>query len=299
VGRPSDSLAGRAVIVTGAARGIGAKTARLLAARGARVALVGREPAELERRASEFPGAIWREVDVADAAAMSEAFDAVAVELGAVDAVVANAGICSVGTIRTLLPEAFARSLEVNVLGVVNTARAALSHLERSAGYLQVVASVVALVQAPGLGAYAPTKAAVEAFANVLRLEAAVRGVDVGTAYFSLIDTDMMRGFDESPIGGHLHRSLPPLLGRMYSPTQAAEALVRGIEHRSRRVVWPRWLSAALPLRGLAQPVVDRYLRRLMPALDRLSEDDVARRGAAAASAPVGAGGRADGGSPS
>lgn len=281
------------MLVTGAARGIGAETARALAARGARLALIGHEPEQLARVAADCPGAIWREVDVTDAARLVHAVDAAAEELGGLDAVVANAGIYVPGTIHTIAGDAFARTLEVNVLGVVRTVKASLPHLERSRGYVLVVSSVLALVQAPGFGAYGPSKAAVEAFANVLRVEAAVRGIDVGTAYLTLVDTEMMHGFDASPVGAYLHRHLPRLLARTLDAGATGEALARGVERRARVVTSPRWLRAALPLRGLAQPLLDRYLRRLMPELDRLAEEDRARRGADA-SAPVGAGGRAD-----
>jgi NAD(P)-dependent dehydrogenase (short-subunit alcohol dehydrogenase family) len=282
------------VLITGAARGIGAEAARRLAARGARVALVGHEPDALARTAADCPGSWWREADVSDLGQITAAVDDAAVALGGLDAVVANAGIFVPGTIRTIADDDLARALEVNVLGVARTAKAALPHLRSSRGYLLAVSSVVAIVQAPGLGGYAPSKAAVEAFANVLRVEAGVLGVDVGTAYFSLIDTEMLRGFDRSPVGGELHRRLPPPLGRTFGVDGAADAIVRGVEHHSRRVVWPWWLALALPLRGIAQPLLDVYLRRLMPELDRAAEEDVDRRGAAAASAPVGAGGEAD-----
>jgi NAD(P)-dependent dehydrogenase (short-subunit alcohol dehydrogenase family) len=281
------------VLITGAARGIGAETARRLAARGARLALVGHEHEELARTAAECPGAIWREVDITDAARLTEAIDDAAVALGGLDVVVANAGIYAPGMIRTIDDAVFARTLEVNVLGVIRTVKAALAHLERSNGYVLIVVSALALVQAPGFGAYAPSKAAVEAFANVLRIEASVLGVDVGAAYFSLVDTEMLRGFDASPTGGYLRSRLPRPLRRTVSVDGAAEALARGIERRARIIVWPRWLRATLPLRGFAQPLLDVQFRRMMPTLDRLAEEDRELRGADA-TAPVGAGGQAD-----
>jgi NAD(P)-dependent dehydrogenase (short-subunit alcohol dehydrogenase family) len=287
------SLAGRAALVTGAARGIGAETARRLAARGARVALVGHEANELARVAADCPGSVWREVDVTDVGALTKAIDDAAGALGGLDAVVANAAIYAPGTIRTIDDAVFARTLEVNVLGVIRTVRAALPHLERSDGYVLVVSSVLAVMQAPGFGAYAPSKAAVEAFANVLRVEASVLGIEVGTAYFALVDTEMLRGFDSSPTGGYLYRHLPRPLRRATDVGAAAEAIAAGIEQRARVVAWLRWLRAVLLLRGFTQPLLDARLRRLMPALDQIAEDDRRRRGAAA-SAPVGAGGQAD-----
>ena len=92
--------------------------------------------------------------------------------------------------------------------------KAAVPHLERSRGCVLVVSSVVAVIQAPGLGGYAPSKAAVEAFADVLRVEASALGLDVGAAYLSLVDTEMLRGFDRSPVGARLHRCQLRLGGR-------------------------------------------------------------------------------------
>jgi NAD(P)-dependent dehydrogenase (short-subunit alcohol dehydrogenase family) len=287
------SLEGRAALITGAARGIGAETARRIAARGARVALVGHEAEELARVARDCPGAIWREVDVADAPRLAHTIDDVAGELGGLDAVVANAAIYAPGMIRTIDDAVFVRTLEVNVLGVIRTTRAALPHLQSSGGYMLVVSSVLAAVQAPGFGAYAPSKAAIEAFANVLRIEASVLGIDVGTAYFSLVDTDMLRGFESSPTGGHLYRHLPRALRRPTKIAAAAEAIATGIERRQRVVASPPWLRTVLLLRGLVQPLVDARLRRLVAELDQIAEDDLVRRGPSA-SAPVGSGGQAD-----
>ena len=206
----------------------------------------------------------------------------------------ANAGIFVPGTIRTIADDELARALEVNVMGVARTARAALRTSSAAAATCWSSPRLWGWGRRPGWAARAE-QAAVEAFANVLRVEVGALGVDVGTAYFSLIDTEMLRGFDRSPAGAYLHRRLPPPLGRTFSVDGAAEAVARGVERRSRRVVWPWWLGLALPLRGLAQPLLDEVdLRRLMPELNRLAEEDVRRRGAAAASAPVGAGGEAD-----
>src|SRR5205809_866680 len=79
-------LDGRVVLVTGAARGIGAESARQLAARGARVALVGLEPAELERVAGECPGAVFFEADVTDRDALAAGMSAYAASKAGVEA---------------------------------------------------------------------------------------------------------------------------------------------------------------------------------------------------------------------
>jgi NAD(P)-dependent dehydrogenase (short-subunit alcohol dehydrogenase family) len=134
-------LNGRAVLITGAARGIGAESARRLAARGARVALVGLEPEELERVAAECPAAVFFEADVTDHGALAAAVDGTVDALGGIDVVIANAGIGTVGFARSMDPEAFERTLEVNLLGVWRTVRACLPHVIERRGYVLNVAS--------------------------------------------------------------------------------------------------------------------------------------------------------------
>lgn len=171
------------VLITGAARGIGAATARDLAARGARLALVGLEPGLLATLAAELgPWHVWAEADVTDSAALHCAVAKAVAALGGLDVVVAGAGIASFGTVRTIDPDAFARTVEVNLTGVFRTAAATLPHLVDSAGYLLVVSSLAALFPTAGFSAYGASKAGVEAFADSLRIEVAPLGVSVGCA---------------------------------------------------------------------------------------------------------------------
>src|SRR3954462_2842290 len=95
------SLQGRTVLITGAARGIGAEAARQVAGRGARVACVGLEPEELERVAYTCgPEALWFEADVPDLDALERAVARAVDRTGGIDVVIANAGIGSAGTVR-------------------------------------------------------------------------------------------------------------------------------------------------------------------------------------------------------
>src|SRR4051794_5655265 len=89
------AVTGRRVLITGAARGIGAATARRLADEGAKVALAGIEPELLERVAAECGGAPWWDCDVSDRARVQEVVDAAAEAFGGLDAVVANAGVAA------------------------------------------------------------------------------------------------------------------------------------------------------------------------------------------------------------
>src|SRR5690348_11436761 len=113
--RTRTPLAGRSVLITGAARGIGAALARQAAARGARVALVGLEPDRLAAVADELgPEHLWVECDVTDADALAAAVSRTVETFGGLDAVVANAGIAPLTTVMTSSPRALSRTIEVN-----------------------------------------------------------------------------------------------------------------------------------------------------------------------------------------
>ena len=125
--RPRTSLAGRSVLITGAARGIGEALARKAAARGARVALVGLEPEQLATVAAELgPEHLWVEADVTDASALQAAVQRTVETFGGLDVVVANAGIAPLTTVMTSSAHALARTVEVNLIGAMLTAHAAL-----------------------------------------------------------------------------------------------------------------------------------------------------------------------------
>ena len=287
-------LRGKTVFITGAARGIGAESARRLAARGANVALAGLEPEELERVARQCgTNAAWFECDVRDWDALERAVEGAVERFGGIDAVVANAGIAAAGMTRSIDPRAFERTLEVNLLGVWRTVRVCLPQLVESRGYALVIASLAAALHGPGIAAYAASKAGAEAFADSLRVEVKHLGVDVGVGYFSWIDTDMVRGGDAHPTLGHLRGEIRGPLGKTYPVSAVGEAVATGIAERRRWVVVPGWSKALLVLRTALSPLLDKASSGTAAEADRLFQTDVEERGAEEASAPVGPGGEA------
>ena len=287
--RQAKDLAGQVVVVTGAARGIGASVARRLAARDAQVALLGLEPGELARvSACCGPCSRWWEVDVTDERALADAAAAVRGACDRIDVVVANAGIAVGGPFLHSDPGAFARVIEVNLLGSVATARAFLPALLESRGYLLQVASLAALTPAPMMAAYCASKAGVEAFAHAVRAEVAHHGVRVGVAYLSWTDTDMVRGADENAALRLMRAGLPFPAGHTSRVGPVAAALVDGIARRAPRVYGQRWLPPVQLIRGVAPMIAARLAPRAMPGME-------ARWLAAGAPAqPLGAGGAAD-----
>ena len=251
-------IAGKVVLITGAARGIGAEAARQLYAKGAQVSLVGLEPELLEQRATELgPRAAWFEADVTDVDALERAVDATVERFGGIDIVIANAGIAPVGTVRTIDRAEFERTIEINLLGVWRTVRATLPHVVERRGYVLPIASLAAALHLPLMAHYAATKAGVEAFADSLRGEIAHTGTKVGVAYFSFIETDMTAEAFAVEATSRLREATPAAFRSVAPVSDAGRAIVRGVERRARTVYAPRWVPIALRLRGILQPVLE------------------------------------------
>jgi NAD(P)-dependent dehydrogenase (short-subunit alcohol dehydrogenase family) len=271
-------LRNRTVLITGAARGIGAATARELAATGARLSLVGLEPEKLALLTKELGDDrhAWFECDVTDQAAVDAAVAGTVERFGRIDAVVANAGIANRGTIATNPPGDVARTIEVNLVGTVRTVGAALPHLIETRGYCLLVSSAAAFASMPGMAAYCASKAGVERFGDVLRLEVAHRNVAVGVAYMTWVDTDLVRDVraDLSSFDENLKRmgNRGPL-GTVTSVDDCARAFRHAIEHRSRQVYVPKSVRGLRAVRGLMSGaagfrLMRRDAARNVPALE-------------------------------
>ncbi len=254
-------MEGRRVIITGAARGIGALTARKLHERGARVALLGLEAERLADVAAACGDAPWFECDVSDRAAVRDAVEASVARLGGLDVAVANAGVGAQMTLVDGDDAVWDTTFAVNLMGAFNLVRATGTHVSHRHGYVLLTASLAAAVHLPLMSAYCASKAAVESLGDSLRIELRPSGAKVGVAYFAELDTDMTRrGFATQaaarmPLGGHGHIPVAPV-------EPAIEAIVRGIERRSRRIVSPRWVAPLLPSRMLVQRVLELQARR-------------------------------------
>lgn len=292
--KATEPVEGKVVLITGAARGIGAGLARRLAVRGAKVALVGLEPEEQRAVAEEIgPNAASYTADVTSWEDLEEATAGVVEHFGGIDLVIANAGIASTGFARSVDTYAFEKVLEVDLLGVWRTFRVTLPHVLERRGYLLAISSLAAITHSPGMANYAAAKAGVEAMCNSMRAELAHLGVKVGVAHPSWIRTDLVDSADVHPVFGRLRAGMPGLIGKTYPLSVALDHIERGILRRARTSHVPRWVGGLKLLRAFLPPVIELGGRfRGVPEADLAALEDIARRGAAE-SAITGHGGRA------
>ncbi|WP_374455395.1 SDR family oxidoreductase [Nocardioides sp.] len=275
------ALRDKVVLITGAARGIGAETARQLHREGARLVLVDVDAEALKELAAELGDPVTATADVRDLDAVQRAVDTGVEELGGIDVVVANAGIASYGSVLAVDPATFARVIDVNVTGVFHTVRAALPSVVSRRGYVLVVSSMAAFGAMPGMAAYNASKAGVEHFANALRLEVRHLGVDVGCAHMSWVDTPLVREaredlstFDEAIA------SLPPPLNRTVTVETCGRAFVQGIAERKRHVYVPGWVAAVAQARNLLNsPLGERDALKHAPERLPRHDEEVRRLG--------------------
>ena len=260
------SLSDKVVLITGAGRGLGAATATALTQRGARVVIADIDLSRAQSVAATLPAghSVALQCDVTDLASVQESVRLTIERFGRIDVVIANAGVLGCGgTIRALHPDQVAGVLSVNVDGVVNTVSATMESVIGSRGQIVVVSSVFAYLNGAGAIPYAMSKAAVEQLGRGLGVELASHGASAMTAYFSLIETDMIRqGVDADPHVSALLAATPKFFLKRIQPHTAAAAIVDGLERQKRVIAVPgRWRPFAA-LRGVLGPALDVKLAR-------------------------------------
>ena len=273
-------LTGKTLFITGGASGIGAETARQAAAKGANLALVDVDADALARTSESLPNAIGIVADVRDYDAIEAAVAQTVEKFGGIDIAFANAGIEMGHSARGIPLVEMERIVDINFSGVFRTARATLPHLIERRGYLLITASLAAILHGPPLSHYTATKAGVEAFGDAVRLEYRHKGVDVGVAYFGFIDTPMVARGKSDPILAKFEQEQGQnFIGKTYPLSGAAGAVVKGMESRGRRVMYPGWIRPLSVLRALMPRLLDRAISSDMVGrlIDELDDRDLNR----------------------
>lgn len=164
--------AGPVAVITGASSGIGAATARALAAQGHRLALLARRVERLKALASELgDGAVAIAADVTDREAMVAAAEQTSTALGRAEALINNAGVMLLGPFGTEQREEARRMVEVNLLGAMTATEVFLPQLRDGGGDLINISSVAGRTARAGNAAYAATKWGLNGWSEALRQE--------------------------------------------------------------------------------------------------------------------------------
>jgi len=213
------SLRGRVAIVTGAGRGIGAATAKALAAAGGHVALIDKDGASATRVAEEIAAAggeaLHFDTDVTDAFAVERVIDGIVEEWARLDVLVNNAGILRDARLQDVSDEDFHATLDVNLRGAMVCARAAVPHmLARGTGRILSATSVVARMGNFGQTSYAASKGGIIGMTRTWARELGPKGITANAVAPGFIETEMVRSVPEKVLERFRERIPAGRLGR-------------------------------------------------------------------------------------
>lgn len=236
------NLQGRRALVTGASRGIGAEIVRRLAAEGASVAFTyGRSATEAEKLVAEVTGgggkALAIQADSADPEQVAKSVDAAVAQLGGLDILVNNAGVAVLRDIESFALDEFDRLLAINVRAVFVAIQRAVPHLDRDGRIINIGSINADRVPAPGLAAYAMTKAAVAGLTRGLARELGPRGITVNNVQPGPIATDM------NPDEGEFAESAKEIMavGRYGQPSEVAGVVAYLAGHDTGYITGANW----------------------------------------------------------
>jgi NAD(P)-dependent dehydrogenase (short-subunit alcohol dehydrogenase family) len=225
-------FAGRTVLVTGAAKGIGRATAHQFAAAGANVALLDRDPQALSEACDGIKSvgrALGLQADVAVAADVDRAVASAVEAFGGIDVLVNNAAVHFARAVDKYLPEEIDLILNINFKGALHAVRSALPALRRSKGCIVSVSSMTGMVGQTNGAVYVASKGALISMTKALALELGQDGIRVNCVCPAGVDTPLMRGWaatmpnPEDTLRG---QAAMHLTNRMAEPEEIAAAIL-------------------------------------------------------------------------
>lgn len=230
----------RVVWITGAGSGLGAACAEELARRGAWLVLSGRRVDPLEAVAAQVRAlgqrALVLPLDVTDDDAQKAAVKAIVAHYGRLDVAVANAGYAVSGKILGVTHEQWRRQLDVNVLGLLSTARHALPELQKTGGRIALVGSVAGWLPLAGSGPYNTSKLAVRHIGETLSIELQGSGVSCTSIHPGFVESDIARVDNDGVM--KKDRTDPRPAKLMWTGPAAARVMVDAIALRKRQFVF-------------------------------------------------------------
>ncbi|MFI4937259.1 MAG: SDR family NAD(P)-dependent oxidoreductase [Candidatus Berkiellales bacterium] len=236
---PTNSFAGKVVLITGASSGIGEALARQFAKQGAKVALLARRANKLSHIVDEINAlgqkAIAITADVTQQKDLSTALEIVHQNFGLVDIVIANAGFGVVGNFETLTVEDYQRQFETNVYGVLNTLYTTLIDLKNTQGHMVLIGSVAGYVCWPKTSPYSMSKFALRALAQSLYVELASYNISVTLVSPGFVKTEIRNVDNQGVFNPDVKDPVPVWL--RISATEAADQIISGILKRKREIV--------------------------------------------------------------
>ena len=275
------NLAGRTVVMTGAAGGLGRAVAVRLRERGARLALFDLDEDAVIGLAGQLGSSEvargWA-ADVTDFDGLTNAVTAAADHFDGIDVVVAAAGIGTTVPMENLEPHLFERTIDINLTGVWRTFRATLPYGSATKGHMVAISSMAAFVHTPLHGAYAATKAGVWALCDATRMEVRHRGVTVGSVHPTFFKTPMLDGVHADPAGQIIWGGNSGGLWKMVDIDDVVDGVVRGIERRSKVIVVPRRNTIVSLVPGLMRPLIDRIGYPGSTIRDAIAKSDPSRQ---------------------
>jgi NAD(P)-dependent dehydrogenase (short-subunit alcohol dehydrogenase family) len=257
----SYDIAGRTVAITGAAGGLGFALAEALRARKANLVLLDLDAdavaAQAERLGGHRVARGWR-ADVRDLNSISEVIRDAVEHFGRLDVVVAGAGVGLLGSLASLEPDGWERTIDINLSGVWRTFKAALPYVQRQRGHLLAIASMASFVHSPLHASYTASKAGVWAMCDSLRVELRPIGVTVGSVHPTFFKTAMVDEALSDPAARSVWGDFQGLFELAPLETVVRD-IVRGIERRADQVVVPKRLTLTAKAPGVFRPIIDRF----------------------------------------